>query len=162
MTQNQIKYWSYKEDQRHNRAIESVQDRTLAESIRHNQQTELLGFKTLEETTRHNQAQESIGWGQIQLGYANLSETQRHNRATETAQIMNIEELSRHNLAMEKQSSLNWLVDVGKLKTQERQTDIAEIEEQRKIADTAIKHVGNAISFLMEQPVKAIDAIIPG
>ena len=76
VTANQINYQKLREDQRHNRAVES-------ETGRHNVQQEAIGFATVGESQRHNQATEAVNWytqNWMKENAANqLAETTRHN-----------------------------------------------------------------------------------
>lgn len=109
MTANNINYWGYRENQRHNLAMEDYYQDSLAETKRHNVATETtaneqvkvawannqvawannqLGWSQLDETIRHNKASESISWANVDLGWANVNETRRHNLATEQNQLL--------------------------------------------------------------------------
>lgn len=94
MTGNQIAYWKYAEDARHNTEAESQGRQSLAESARHNRVTE-------GETTRHNKATEGLSARQIGLGYAQLAETKRANTAREVLQTSQLSETIRSNMAHE-------------------------------------------------------------
>lgn len=105
MTRNQIDYWKLQESkrsnlvgeqetQRHNRATESVQERTLGESVRHNVategetnrhnlQTEAQSANDLLEKSRSNRAQEEIARQRNAISQGQLLEQQRSNRANE-------------------------------------------------------------------------------
>lgn len=109
MTKNQIDYWRYREDQRHNQASEKEENRsnlakegenyrhntsTEKETHRHNVATEGIDISKLNETQRHNKETEALGKGNLQLGRDTLNESRRHNVATES-------EANRHNVATE-------------------------------------------------------------
>lgn len=81
MTQNQISYWKFKEDQRHNQAQEAAALASLNETVRSNKVKE-------NETRRHN------------ITYEN--ETFRSNSARER-------ETNRSNVAQEEQARINAL-----------------------------------------------------
>lgn len=74
MTANQISYWKYQEDKRHNQADESLTARDVAEKERHNAQVE-------SETYRSNVADETE---RRRNNIASLEETHRANVAKET------------------------------------------------------------------------------
>lgn len=102
MTANQINYWRYREELRHNQAAEG-------ENVRHNKVSEQtakaqinLGYSQLHETSRHNIAGEQVSW-------ANLSEGRRHNIATETLNANSLQETARHN----KVTETNQAVEIG-------------------------------------------------
>lgn len=69
MTHNQIDFWNYKENARHNLATE-------AELSRHNQSVE-------GETNRHNVVTESNDTRQVAVNEATVAETSRHNYVME-------------------------------------------------------------------------------
>lgn len=69
MTHNQIDFWNYKENARHNLAAE-------AELSRHNVSVE-------KETNRHNVATEANDMQQIAVNQATVAETARHNSVME-------------------------------------------------------------------------------
>lgn len=116
MTANQINYWKYQEDMRHNRAGESHNIRVLehnqavlAENVRHNRATEAHNANVLVETQRHNLATEQNQLLQVQelarankaqelLSYVRVGEDIRSNQAREN-------ETNRHNIAMESVNS---------------------------------------------------------
>jgi len=87
MTNNQIQYWKYQEDKRHNLESES------------------LGRDTLGETKRHNIADESVKWfsatEQKRHNVVSEGETERHNRADESVKWFTAQENQRHNLVYE-------------------------------------------------------------
>lgn len=83
MTGNQIAYWKYAED------------------VRHNKETESQGRSSLSETARHNLASEGLQSRQIGLGYAQLAETRRANQARELIQSNQLKETIRSNMAKE-------------------------------------------------------------
>ena len=83
MTGNQIAYWRYAEDARHNAEMESQ------------------GRINLSETARHNLANEALQSRQIGLGYAQLAETRRANQARELIQTNELKETARSNRAKE-------------------------------------------------------------
>lgn len=87
MTANQIAYFSYKENKRHNLETEAFNISQLDEVRRHN-----LAYES--ETQRHNLANESY---QIM----SLAEAKRHNIATETQQSNLLTETIRHNTMTE-------------------------------------------------------------
>lgn len=93
MTQNQIAYWNYVENRRHNLATE-------AETNRNNLQTERLGFGQLEENIRTHRENESISW-------FNAYENQRKNYVDQAEQhranVAKEEELHRHHVVTENQ-----------------------------------------------------------
>lgn len=111
MTELQVKYWSYRETERTNRANEGLRRDELMETIRHNMSVE-------GETHRHNVATEAIGWAQV-------NETHRHNVAFE-------KETNRHNVATE--GITNWynhaLINVRnrEVGVREREADIKAFE----------------------------------
>lgn len=101
MTTNQIAYFSAKEQQRHNYAVER-------ETGRHNVAEESHFTRMDAETLRHNLATEqqarenlNLGYAQLDLGNRQLEETQRHNYASESLQLSSLAETSRHNKASE-------------------------------------------------------------
>lgn len=99
MTNNQINYWRYKEDSRHNKVTEVETERhnrvaeaeivrhnvvsegevyrhnvvTEGEIQRHNIESEALGRAQLDEVVRHNVRSEALETQRIQLGYAQVS-----------------------------------------------------------------------------------------
>lgn len=79
MTGNQIAYWKYAED------------------VRHNAETEGQGRVNLAEVKRHNLATEGLQARQIGLGYAQLAETKRANSARELLQSKELAETTRIN-----------------------------------------------------------------
>lgn len=79
MTGNQIAYWKYAED------------------VRHNAETESQGRTNLAEVRRHNLASEGLQARQIGLGYAQLAETKRANTARELLQSKELAETTRRN-----------------------------------------------------------------
>lgn len=79
MTGNQIAYWKYAED------------------VRHNAETESQGRINLAEVKRHNLASEGLQARQIGLGYAQLAETKRANTARELLQSKELAETTRKN-----------------------------------------------------------------
>lgn len=79
MTGNQIAYWRY------------------AEEARHNAETEGQGRINLAEVKRHNLATEGYQSRQIGLGYAQLAETRRANEARELLQSKELAETTRIN-----------------------------------------------------------------
>lgn len=79
MTGNQIAYWKY------------------AEEVRHNAETESQGRTNLAEVKRHNLATEGLQSRQIGLGYAQLAETKRANQARELLQSKELAETTRIN-----------------------------------------------------------------
>lgn len=83
MTGNQIAYWKYAED------------------VRHNAETESQGRLNLSETARHNLASEGLQSRQIGLGYAQLAETRRANQARELIQSEQLKETRRTNIQKE-------------------------------------------------------------
>lgn len=87
MTGNQIAYWNYAENRRHNVEQESFNRANLGEQSRHNQATERL-------TAR-----------QISLGYGQLAETRRANQARELLQSAANAETARSNLAREAETN---------------------------------------------------------
>lgn len=101
MTANQIAYWNYVENKRHNQAGEEntrtdlgIKRDTLSETQRHNKETEGVSWLNARETARHNLATEDLGNRQ-------LGETNRHNIVTEGQTYQYNNELVRHNLASE-------------------------------------------------------------
>lgn len=110
MTANQINYWRFNEDRRHNEVTEV-------------------------ETARHNRATESIGYGQISLGYAQLAETTRTNKARELLNSRSLGETVRHNMYAEslqsRQISLNYQMEKDKLAETSRHNTVVELETQR-------------------------------
>lgn len=83
MTGNQIAYWKYAEDVRHNAEAESQNRQNLAE------------------VARHNLATEGLTARQISLGYAQLAETKRANTAREVLTTSQLSETIRSNMARE-------------------------------------------------------------
>lgn len=83
MTGNQIAYWRYAED------------------VRHNAEAESQGRQNLAEVARHNLATEGLTSRQIGLGYAQLAETKRANTAREVLQTSQLSETIRSNMAKE-------------------------------------------------------------
>lgn len=79
MTGNQIAYWKYAED------------------VRHNAEAESQGRTNLAEAKRHNLATEGLQARQISLGYAQLAETKRANQARELLQTNELAETVRYN-----------------------------------------------------------------
>lgn len=79
MTGNQIAYWKYAED------------------VRHNAEAESQGRTNLAEVKRHNLASEGLQARQISLGYAQLAETKRANTARELLQSKELAETTRIN-----------------------------------------------------------------
>lgn len=79
MTGNQIAYWKYAED------------------VRHNAEAESQGRTNLAEVKRHNLATEGLQSRQINLGYAQLAETRRANQARELLQSQELAETTRIN-----------------------------------------------------------------
>lgn len=79
MTGNQIAYWRYAED------------------VRHNAEAESQGRTNLAEVRRHNLATEGLQNRQIGLGYAQLAETKRANSARELLQSKELAETTRIN-----------------------------------------------------------------
>lgn len=79
MTGNQIAYWKYAED------------------VRHNAEAESQGRTNLAEVKRHNLATEGLQNRQIGLGYAQLAETKRANSARELLQSQELAETTRIN-----------------------------------------------------------------
>lgn len=79
MTGNQIAYWKYAED------------------VRHNAESESQGRTNLAEVKRHNLATEGLQARQISLGYAQLAETKRANTARELLQSKELAETTRIN-----------------------------------------------------------------
>lgn len=92
MTNNQINYWRYKEDSRHNKVSEVETERhnrvTEVETQRHNvvsegevlrhnvvteNETQRHNVRMENETERHNVESEILGEAQIRLGYANVN-----------------------------------------------------------------------------------------
>lgn len=110
MTANQINYWRFNEDRRHNEVTEV-------------------------ETSRHNRATEGIGYGQIALGYAQLAETTRANRARELLNARTLFENTRHNMYSEslqsRQISNAFAVEQAKLGETTRHNTAMEVENQR-------------------------------
>lgn len=110
MTQNQIRYWSLREESRHNIVSENENSRhnkaSESESNRHNVVTEGQTDKSLAENKRHNLVTEQNEGNKVRLGYSNLAETRRHNMAGENLQSRNISENTRHNRATESIQSL--------------------------------------------------------
>lgn len=123
MTHNQIEYWSLKEDQRHNRAVETETNRqnvaVLEETKRHNVASENFNLSSLAETTRHNKATETetqrhniAGEKEVQrhnvateqFNLSALAETSRHNKASEGLQAQANTEAARHNVAVESET----------------------------------------------------------
>lgn len=87
MTGNQIAYWKYAEDVRHNAEMESQ------------------GRMNLSEVARHNLATEGLTSRQIGLGYAQLAETKRANTARELLQSSQLSETIRSNKARETETT---------------------------------------------------------
>lgn len=87
MTGNQIAYWNYAENRRHNLEAES------------------LGRANLSEQGRHNLATEGLTSRQIALGYGQLAETRRANQARELLQSQANAEIARSNLARETETN---------------------------------------------------------
>jgi hypothetical protein len=126
MTQNQINYWKFKEDQRHNLAQESHNERSLNEQVRSNVAKE-------SETRRSNLAHES--------------ETNRSNVAREM-------EANRSNLASEEQARINALntmvYNQGKLSQ-----DYREYELDKRKQDETERH-NAVVEALNEYQTKMI------
>lgn len=98
MTHNQIEYWKYMEDQRHNVASEEDTDIQNRESNRHNVATENFNLMNLAEGKRHNLATE------VELNRHNIQaeqETNRHNVSTEELSRNELSEIVRHNKSTE-------------------------------------------------------------
>lgn len=121
MTQNQINYWKYKEDQRANKIKE-------AETERHNRATESAEWGKINESKRHNVASEnnelfsnvtqrSHYARQDQISLNQLSETQRHNMTAENNELARITEIARSNVANEdlrsKELTENYVYHLG-------------------------------------------------
>lgn len=91
MTNNQINYWTFKENQRANLARESETQRhnlaSEAETGRHNVAGERIESSKLYETSRHNKAFEY--------------ETSRHNQMSERIDLSTLGETVRHNQQQE-------------------------------------------------------------
>lgn len=156
MTANNINYWGYRENQRHNLAMEDYYKGSLSETKRHNQATEAtanenvkvawannqLGWRQLDETVRHNKANESIGWANVDLGWANVNELKRHNMASESAQLLSIS--NQYSLGLQKQALANkefeWqqIWDPVKYKNDSYRAEAAtmQAEAAKKNADT--------------------------
>lgn len=86
MTGNQIAYWKYAEDVRHNAEVEGQGRTNLAEVKRHNLATE--GYQS---------RQIGLGYAQLGLGYSQLAETKRANAARELLQSQELAETTRNN-----------------------------------------------------------------
>lgn len=84
MTSNQINYWNYVENSRHNRAVEIETHRS---NVTNERETNRSNLARESETSRHNLADEQIRTraNEITSEYNNryLSELSRHNQATE-------------------------------------------------------------------------------
>lgn len=116
MTGNQIAYWKYAEDARHNAETESQGRINLAEVKRHNLASEGLesrriglGYAQLAETKRANQARELLQSNELaettRINTVKAVETERSNKAkeeeTERSNKAKEEETKRHNESME-------------------------------------------------------------
>lgn len=84
MTSNQINYWNYVENSRHNQAVETETHRS---NVTNERETYRSNRARETETERHNRADEQIRFeaNQITSDYNNgyLSEMRRHNQASE-------------------------------------------------------------------------------
>lgn len=112
MTSNQIAYWRYVEDMRHNRAVEAEANRSnvareqqamreAAEVQRANRAREQATLVSNQEVQRANLAREA------ETKRSNMArewETYRSNIQQERAQILNLSEVSRSNAAREKET----------------------------------------------------------
>lgn len=85
MTLVAVQWASAVETARHNKVVESQQDKQLAL----NERDVVVREKSLDENVRHNKATET--------------ETKRHNVKTEQVAVYNAKETKRHNLATEKE-----------------------------------------------------------
>lgn len=116
VTHNQIDYWKYKEEERHNLATEEDTDIQNRETNRHNVATENFNLMNLAEGKRHNLATEvELNRHNIQteqetnrhnvsteqLGRDELNEAVRHNKSTESIGYATLAETKRSNLARE-------------------------------------------------------------
>lgn len=126
MTNNQIEYAKYLENQRHNVATEQIQSRdaetkrfeaetgrmSQAEAARHNVVNETLTDFANREAARHNEASEIISVRNAEeserthqanelLGVRNAEENERRNRVSEYFTSVTLGEAHRHNIAAE-------------------------------------------------------------
>lgn len=69
MTSNQIEFAKHKETQRHNLALESVEQGKLTETGRHNVMSEKISSGSLDESIRHNKSTEKLSQQQIINNY---------------------------------------------------------------------------------------------
>lgn len=91
MTDIQVRYWDYKENQRHNQAVEG-------ETYRHNSATEVQAANELIEVNRHNVVSEQET---NRHNVVTETETHRHNSATEQQEKNELKETKRHNKVQE-------------------------------------------------------------
>lgn len=105
MTVNQIQYLNYLETARHNRAMESKDERSVAETERHNLASESVELGKLGETQRSNVAGESenIRFHDLTAAwnFDKNAETARHNMASESIDMGELGEKQRSNQANE-------------------------------------------------------------
>lgn len=132
MTGNQIAYWKYAED------------------VRHNAETESQGRQNLSEIARHNLATEGLTARQIGLGYAQLAETKRANTARELLQSSQLEETIRSNMAKEEETTRS-------NKARERETARHnERQESMERWQTNLKHSEWSQSFEFDRDYKTM------
>lgn len=128
MTGNQIAYWKYAEEARHNAEAESQGRINLAEVKRHNLATEGLqsrqiglGYAQLAETKRANSARELLQSQElaetVRINTVRAVETERSNRAKEEEMTrsnqVREDETERHNVTMESLEEAQHKFNVG-------------------------------------------------
>jgi len=158
MTQNQIAYFSAKEQQRHNLQMEG-------ETARHNVATENIQSETNtinrthlnrmdDETYRHNlQTEEAtrrelgIREANLELGIRAQAETERHNRMSESLISSELSETIRHNRVGETQTAAvnNANIALTNAKTVEQQfTNSVNAETRQSQVNTIVYNAGTA------------------
>lgn len=125
MTQNQVRYYEFKEQERHNRAMEALTDFQNRELNRANQAKEL-------ENSTHNRATEgelnrhqlSVEGETHRSNVRNESisafralEDQRHNKSSESVSAFNALEGQRHNTQTEGVSNMEAVTHQGEALT---------------------------------------------
>lgn len=123
MTGNQIAYWKYAEDARHNAETESQGRQNLAEVARHNLATEGLTSRQI-----------GLGYAQLGLGYSQLAETKRANTAREVLTSSQLDETIRSNQAREAETNR---ANVAK-ETEIQRHNV--IEEGTRINEMNVRH----------------------
>lgn len=139
MTANQISYLRAKEEQRHNRAVESWNSNTLQETSRHNKAQESTNWASLTETSRHNQSQEAVNW-------YTASETARHNQAVEGIDWYNADTLGGLRFAQREQiaADIYQKSQENKLTAAQTKRVNAETEQIQKNLDKIIAETSRA------------------